>query len=83
MPSTPERAFRALTDAGDVRRAVSMRRVMHDRDDELAGRRSALYEELRLLTDQELVERAGVASPRQVLIATIIEKETSLCPPTP
>lgn len=79
---TPDRAMRDLTDVGDVRRALDTRRVMHDRDEEAACRRSALYEELRLLTNDELaarlVELAGDMAahygPRQVLIADIIDK---------
>ena len=82
---TPDRAMRDLTDVGDVRRALDTRRVMHDRDEELASRRSKLYEKLRLLTNDELAARlvdlaedmAVEYSSRQVLIADIIELEES------
>ena len=84
MSSTPDRAMRALTDVGDVRRALEQRRVMHDRDEEAAERASALYEELRTLSGADLAVRAGAESTaiatgmaRAVLIADIIEKETS------
>jgi hypothetical protein len=72
--------MRALTDVGDVRRALEQRRVMHDRDEEAAGRASALYEELRLLSNDELVGRLAAFSgspglARAGLIAEIIERQ--------
>lgn len=82
MSSLPDRVMRELTDAGDVRRALDTRRVMHDRDLELEVRRSELYEELRKLSTAELVARAYVLSrhvqvARAALIADIIDRELS------
>ena len=59
VSSLPDRALRGLTDAGEVRRALDERRVMHHRDEARANWASELYEELRELSTAELVERAG------------------------
>ncbi len=67
--------MRELTDTGDVRRAIDTRRVMHNRDDGQSANASALYEELRLLDDVTLAEVAGCVASRQVMIATIIERD--------
>jgi hypothetical protein len=82
MPSFPSRAMRGLSDVGDVRRAIGTRRVMHDRDDDRARRASALYEELRLMTVDELIARAtglridhALVVARAALIGDIIEAE--------
>ena len=90
MPSTPDRAMRSLTDAGDVRRALAERRVMHQKNEALEARASALYEELRLLSTEALQarcnENAQVDYPltsRAAMIADIIEYEEGQCPPTP
>lgn len=75
MPTFPTRAMRELTDAGDVRRAMDTRRVMHNRDDDRTTRASALYEELRLLDDATLASLAGFVASRVVMIADIIERD--------
>jgi hypothetical protein len=75
--SLPDRAIRELTDAGEVRRALDERRVMHHRVEARILRASELYEELRQLSTAELVERAGGSTmARAVLIAEIIDKES-------
>jgi len=77
MPTFPSRAMRELTDAGDVRRAIDTRRVMHDRDLDYESRASALYEELRTLSTDDLRIRSmnAAGSSRVVMIAEIVARE--------
>ena len=50
---------------------------MHDRNLELEVARAALYEELRLLSTAQLLERAHFPGSRATLIADILEAELS------
>ena len=80
MSTFPGRAMRELTDAGDVRRAIDTRRVMHDRDDDRTTRASALYEQLRVMTNAELTVRhpdphAAMSMSRAAMIADIVDAE--------
>lgn len=49
---------------------------MHElRNLDYEHRANALYEELRQLPTEELIERAGYKAARQVMVAEIIERE--------
>lgn len=74
--SPASRAVQAITTREGLDYAEGLREAAIERRNfDLEERRSALYEELRLLTKTQLEQRAGYSAARQVLIADILHKE--------
>jgi hypothetical protein len=72
-----QQALRGLEDeAARHAAARKMDEARERRDFAQEQRASALYEELRLLSREQLAERAGYDAPRQQLIAQIIHTES-------